>query len=85
MEPHSGCHFQTAEQVLQFFEVDKSIGLTDALSAERALKYGKNALQGKSQNTLLRVFVSNVINPMNAILGLAFIVSIVINDLVFYY
>ena len=55
-------------------------GLTQAEAEKRLLENGRNCLKEEKQKTLLQMFLAQILNFTNAILGAAIIISIILHD-----
>ncbi|KAI9188117.1 hypothetical protein H9P43_002508 [Blastocladiella emersonii ATCC 22665] len=65
---------------LQQFESDADAGLTAAEASRRLAAYGPNSLGDEQTTSALKVFLANLINPMNGVLGIALLISLIAKD-----
>ncbi|KAL7749207.1 hypothetical protein RI367_005359 [Sorochytrium milnesiophthora] len=61
---------------------DDRHGLLSSKAADKLMVHGENDLGGDSGPSTLRVLISNIINPMNAVLAAALVASLVAADYV---
>ena len=55
-------------------------GLTQAEAEKRLLENGRNCLKEEKQKTVLQMFLAQILNFTNAILGAAIVISIILHD-----
>lgn len=79
-EPPVGPHVRSAEDILRDLKVDPEAGLSEAEAARRLLVDGPNALKGNSGTPFWKILLRNTLNPMNAVLLVAVILSAVAQD-----
>ena len=60
--------------------MSKLKGLTQAEAEKRLLENGRNCLKEEKQKTLLQMFLAQILNFTNAILGAAIIISVILHD-----
>ena len=60
--------------------MSKFNGLTQSEAEKRLLENGRNCLKEEKQKTLLQMFLAQILNFTNAILGAAIIISIILHD-----
>ncbi|KAJ3188616.1 hypothetical protein HDU85_004330 [Gaertneriomyces sp. JEL0708] len=70
------------EEVHHRLGVDLEKTLTTDEARQRLAKYGENVLGMDGGVSMLKVFITNLINPMNIVLILAMVLSIVVKDYV---
>lgn len=60
--------------------MSKLTGLTQAEAEKRLLENGRNCLKEEKQKTILQMFLEQILNFTNAILGAAIVISIILHD-----
>lgn len=68
------------EKVASILETDLAQGLDQNEASERLLQYGENTLGMDGKVSIFKVFISNLINPMNAVLLAAFALAAAVQD-----
>ncbi|WP_454720913.1 MULTISPECIES: cation-translocating P-type ATPase [Cupriavidus] len=73
-------HARASHDVARAYEVDPARGLDAAQAAQRARKYGPNAMQAAPRRSVLALAAAQLADPMVVILVIAAIVSAILGD-----
>lgn len=73
---------QEAEKVISELEVDRSTGLSTEDAAKRLAENGRNEFEEKKKKTILRMFLSQLNDPMIYILMVAVVISAFLGEFV---
>lgn len=71
----------TADEVLGKLNTSK-YGLTEEEAHKRLIKYGNNELPRKKTESFIKIFVRQIIDPMEILLIIAMIISFLINEII---
>ena len=72
-------HAMTIEETFQTFHTSKE-GLTNAEAQKRLEKHGKNELPRKKPDSLLKIFISELLDPIIMLLVVAILASISVGE-----
>ncbi len=74
-------YLQTVEEVLDAFEVDPEMGLSDKEVEARRKKFGPNILEEQEKESIWQIFISQVNNPVIYLLSAAALLAFIFGDL----
>ena len=74
-------HFLPVSDCESFFKTNVQVGLTTDEAKKRLIENGPNLIALEAPTSLFQIIVTNIINPMNFIIGVATIFSGIVKDL----
>ncbi|RNL94522.1 cation-transporting P-type ATPase [Sinomicrobium pectinilyticum] len=86
MQNGTGTHIEnvylkSAEEVLEAVSVDSNKGLTDKDIEERFRKYGRNILEKQEDNSIWKILLSQINNPVIYLLSAASVLAFIFGDI----
>ncbi|MDN3686686.1 cation-translocating P-type ATPase [Cyclobacterium jeungdonense] len=73
-------YLQSVEEVLDVWEVDPEMGLSDEEVEKRKKKYGRNILEDQEKESIWHIFISQINNPVIYLLSAAASLAFIFGD-----